>query len=98
MQLEDSAYSNTRQSSRSPNHSVQPGHYTVQVATTESEIARVRGRLCLHPLDEDTQDPSRTRADSQCRNEDTCWNFDTEGDDGQTSLDNKSNEESVDDG
>lgn len=65
---------------------------------TEGEIARVRGRPCLHPLNKDAQDPSSARTDSQGWDEDTRRNFDTEGDDGQPPLDGKSNKEGVDDG
>ena len=92
------AYSDTRQCSRSTNHGIQPGYHAIQVTVAEAEVARVRGRFRLHPLDQYAQDPSRTRTDSQGWNEDTRRDFDTEGDYGQPPLDDKSNKEGNDNG
>lgn len=64
---------------------------------TEGEVARVRGGPRLHPLDEDAQNPPRTRADSQSWNEDTGWNLDTEGNDCKPPLDGESDEQGIDD-
>ena len=52
----------------------------------------------MEPLYEDTQNTSRAGANSEGRDEDTRGDLDTERDDSQCPLDDKGNEDGVDDG